>query len=770
MLVVHMRRHTGEKPHKCTFEGCIKAYSRLENLKTHLRSHTGEKPYTCEYPGCSKAFSNASDRAKHQNRTHSNEKPYVCKAPGCTKRYTDPSSLRKHVKTVHGAEFYASKKHKGGNEDGSGGSAGQLDASPRSDDGAKTTSLSSPSVKSESDVHSPQAQDSPIGAQDMDTMRLTTPGTTDTLEDWTAEAEDLELEELPVVLRALVGGGTAPTGIGIPRLRKPVGRPRNPAMQQRKIADLNTRITNLRMDNTQPAQTKTQLTELQQRLQPAITQQPAQIRRDSNSTVSSYYGSMRSADMSRKSSLASQVSNMRLNQSPGSFYDPISAGSSRRSSQLSTATTGGQCLPPPPSSHLLAGQLQRLQTQGPTSNLVLQTQSNNLQQLPATQPTPWASTTSSEARRASEPSRPGLDPQRHVSPPPLRRVQSSTELHPNQAVQLDEVAENEMVENKLVLPDEVLQYLNQVADQQTWPADTISEPLPSPSNTMVPSPTMNNYHKPMSPVIGQILSPRANNQMMSSPASNLEHHNIMSPQGLSYQVMPSPNSIYNDAQYNALSPAVGNMASPNYNQMVGSPMSARCPPNQMMSPPHAATPSMPQQHCQGMLTPHNPCHHQHNMIIQSQTSCYNRPMQQQQQPKCYGSAPHWCGNSNNVPIQTRNHMCNGHQHVYAPTQCHSMQMNNTHCDYYNKQQQHNNYQQAQNALPSPAAGALAPSTYSEAPPMRPDAYQRTLEYVQSCQSWNASSDPNPNTNMVVGDMTSSLSSLLEENRYLQMIQ
>uniref|UniRef100_A0AAY5ER43 C2H2-type domain-containing protein n=1 Tax=Electrophorus electricus TaxID=8005 RepID=A0AAY5ER43_ELEEL len=68
-LLIHMRVHSGEKPNKCMFEGCSKAFSRLENLKIHLRSHTGEKPYLCQHPGCQKAFSNSSDRAKHQ-RTH----------------------------------------------------------------------------------------------------------------------------------------------------------------------------------------------------------------------------------------------------------------------------------------------------------------------------------------------------------------------------------------------------------------------------------------------------------------------------------------------------------------------------------------------------------------------------------------------------------------------------------------------------------------------------------------------------------------------------
>ncbi|XP_058472585.1 zinc finger protein GLIS3 isoform X1 [Solea solea] len=108
-LLIHMRVHSGEKPNKCTFEGCKKAFSRLENLKIHLRSHTGEKPYLCQHPGCHKAFSNSSDRAKHQ-RTHLDTKPYACQVPGCAKRYTDPSSLRKHVKSHSTKERQSRKK------------------------------------------------------------------------------------------------------------------------------------------------------------------------------------------------------------------------------------------------------------------------------------------------------------------------------------------------------------------------------------------------------------------------------------------------------------------------------------------------------------------------------------------------------------------------------------------------------------------------------------------------------------------------------------
>ncbi|XP_063919971.1 transcriptional activator cubitus interruptus isoform X2 [Zophobas morio] len=780
MLVVHMRRHTGEKPHKCTFEGCVKAYSRLENLKTHLRSHTGEKPYTCEYPGCSKAFSNASDRAKHQNRTHSNEKPYVCKAPGCTKRYTDPSSLRKHVKTVHGADFYANKKHKGvdgGSEDGAAG----LDSSPRSEDmqSHKTASLSSPSIKSESDVNSPghQQQGSPLGAtqlaggcnDDFSTDMTTTVQRNGPMDDpaWPYDAEDLEVDDLPDVLRAMVGGGVAvserhPRTRMKPRLQtKPLSSMTSMSPAQRKnigITDLNRRINDLKMEGTVSGpQNKTQFTDLQQRLQPPGNTQ-AQIRRDSNSTVSSYYGSMRSADMSRKSSLASQASSMRPGVTPGSFYDPISAGSSRRSSQLSTATTGGTCVPPTPPSHLLAGQLQRLQNvptkiTGGNGNLVLQTQNVSLQQTALQQSwmtnsfvenIPSSNTTAStDTRRMSEPCHTLTD---RKSPPPrpasvtlspLKGTVSSSELHPNQAVVLDEVGEGEMVENKLVIPDEMVHYLSQVADNQnndfstamSWsetnPNTTVQKPLPSPSQTLsspsnlsqiLPSPSSNLNQGLPSPQSRNVLSPSGIlpspsnlnqvmpspsglNQMMPSPGNQVTpmmpspaptmNHMMPSPAGNFNQIMPSPSSNFGSIQNPMLSPApsmnqmVPSPAS-NMNQMIPSPMSVRCH-SQLMSP---GTNQMPMQSPNPQVVPQNCNMMQHNQVIQNGVMLHNNQMIQQNpcysrqinHGLCYVQHGSTWDNNQSRQCHNQNMMTQQNEHHNV---CHSQNPNN---DYNCRQQ------------------------------------------------------------------------------------
>ncbi|XP_050421996.1 zinc finger protein GLI2 isoform X2 [Adelges cooleyi] len=396
MLVVHMRRHTGEKPHKCTFENCTKAYSRLENLKTHLRSHTGEKPYTCEHPGCSKAFSNASDRAKHQNRTHSSEKPYICKAPGCTKRYTDPSSLRKHVKTVHGADFYAHKRHKGNGDNsrggGSGGgggtSAGADDASPyRSDEmpmSAKTVSVSSPSIKSE-ETNSPGQQPSPMSVPYNNRMFHDEPisdsnHSADALDDnWVEDGQEADLFDL-MPMQSEVGMVTSAPMVRRMRRYVPHAGLKHAVNELSPMPDLspghgggsgiqelNKRLTDMKMASNQDT-----------------------IRRES--TFSNYW-SMKSDHSRRNSQVPSE--HHRLSNA-SSLYDPISVDYSP--SQANTAI-------------------------GP-----------DLDAFPA----------SEECRQMPESAKMSR-PQTHQSP---------AVHHPNSNINLDEVGEGESLESKMVLPDD----------------------------------------------------------------------------------------------------------------------------------------------------------------------------------------------------------------------------------------------------------------------------------------------------------------------------
>ncbi|XP_020809837.1 transcriptional activator cubitus interruptus [Drosophila serrata] len=785
MLVVHMRRHTGEKPHKCTFEGCYKAYSRLENLKTHLRSHTGEKPYTCEYPGCSKAFSNASDRAKHQNRTHSNEKPYICKAPGCTKRYTDPSSLRKHVKTVHGAEFYANKKHKGlpvndvnsrlhrNNNNGGGHNNRQslqehnIDSSPCCDDiHVSKGVMSSPSIKSESDCNSPSHHNHQLVSGVPDALHhYPSDHVVEnlTLDDsnWNCE-EDVDVADLPIVLRAMVniGSGGNLNGGGNVRQRfrsrlQTKGLCNIPESNHHNrtigISELNQRITELKMEPgvTSVASPKSDIlgyaddlsSQNQVNNRNLIFNKQQSLRRDSqNSTSSTYYGSMPSRRSSQTSQLSS-ISTMRpctshyVTTNAASLYDPISPGCSRRSSSqmsnimpscyslpsgnsntindsinkteidlnfqcINSYNNNSNSVPPPPSSHVIATNLKRLQNNDLEGVCYpIQSTNSGRYSIPNYIRAESDFPYDISSRRQSEPTN-----QQNVEP--IITTQSSIKIkNGNQQLRKELPVKVDNVNIPLVNPtNEVNIALN-------------------PSNMCMPR---SNEQHPNERInldeVEELILPDEMLQYL-----NLVKEDKQTEQGQDDTFLPTKENKTTDQPdtegLQILHPNVHNfsrnepqpIAKSNQNQIIDSSMT-----------------SLPELNVNTAgKSIRNENQNQNNYNIEIQCGIVS---QSQMSPSL---------NINNEVLTTTKKI---------PETINNSNINS----------------------------------------MQLDTYQRTLEYVQSCQNWmettkntasivdqvpmsvwpdvSSSTHPFPGANMVINDMTTSLSSLLEENRYLQMMQ
>ncbi|XP_071052432.1 zinc finger protein 271-like [Onthophagus taurus] len=97
-LIIHMRRHRGEKPFKCKF--CGKGFPRTTDLHVHERYHTGEKTHLCGV--CGRGFGRAYNLRVHM-RTHTGEKPYQCTY--CPAAFAQGNDLKAHVRRHTGERF-----------------------------------------------------------------------------------------------------------------------------------------------------------------------------------------------------------------------------------------------------------------------------------------------------------------------------------------------------------------------------------------------------------------------------------------------------------------------------------------------------------------------------------------------------------------------------------------------------------------------------------------------------------------------------------------
>ncbi|RDB25312.1 Transcription factor IIIA [Hypsizygus marmoreus] len=108
-LQAHARSHLPEsaRPLACPRDNCGKRFWTAQHLRVHTDWHNGSKPFQCSKPGCDESFSKNHQLRAHECSAHAapGTKPYRCEHEGCTKSFNTNQHLHTHSK-VHDEHRY----------------------------------------------------------------------------------------------------------------------------------------------------------------------------------------------------------------------------------------------------------------------------------------------------------------------------------------------------------------------------------------------------------------------------------------------------------------------------------------------------------------------------------------------------------------------------------------------------------------------------------------------------------------------------------------